>query len=1481
MTDEESQIADYQSGASSGVAGMPPAPKFPIPPEGLGGFDPSTLPPELKGQASAGTPWTKFKTADAAGPWTKFASTDGGPWTKFQSPVDDTSQSVMQAGKNALGGVDAAVSMAAGIPSYIASGLHGLNTLLTTGDIDKAGNQVRSDQESNFGLGAPKPFTKEGQEVQEMLGSGVEGLHNLAHKGEQAIGGGELGNTNADIAIDSILNFLPLPGGKLIGRLGKGLEERLGGSSSAKDVATKLDTIPKEPPPPEGGPKPPYMSQDELPLSNDISQSPVGQAARETAPQADMFESPRTDLPQDKPVAPPIDNMHQMEIDDSDHGYVANQYGGGQDGMRIDENGMPIRADRSMEAQNLQDPLQRNLWGDELPRQSEQEAPRGITSAMDRMSPEDRAAAIKSQFPNSQRGAVNMDVFNDGFNRIKELANGLKLHFEGGDEPRVVAVTPGGNTAGVLNLLTDHWRPNPTSTMEGGHVWVNPKVQGKGIATEMYKFVSELGNDIQPSKTQLDPGKAMWQSFEKNGMSQGMKIPGKQRGAIDTKAFELDDTNQDQNPFKSLLARPYIPKDESDFARLLGKDHIPRDSLSVEEKTVSDVLGRNNYVPKADAPADIVSAALAEGKDGPPLWNNMQSGLQNAAEKTGSALQAGVARWLSYADKMGERYINQNVKPVERVLKALNPKDLADGQNILREEMARDQRFNPDELKTAGLSDKAIAAHQALRKALDDALTVTNASLTALGKKPITPMNAYMASMWQGNWHVPINDINGKLAWYLKVDNKAEANQALAWMKKNGMGATLNLDKATPKYMPSNIGMRVPSDVMGAYQDMLGFFSGDTAAHMQEAMQAYTQEKGFKFQQHYRHFKNKAGVRGYQGDRPWLNERQNAMQQAKAQVNYLRDAYRWAPMQESLANIKQVMSNPTLIKQQPNNMELTKGYVAHSMGLSQGLFATGVKALEQALQQKLSSLPIPKGIQSLGKFVSSLKTMTYLTQLGLSGGYMIATPLQAFLLGPAWHLKLSGQGFGHSALLTSIKALADMGGLVGHPVTDLGKQAYKYMHDNGIISQNILQDHSGLGDYRAVHALKTGIGWTISMPEKVARAATFMSFVHHLTAAKTELPQSILFRRAEELTNHVLTDFRKVSRPLVVDKSGQLGELGYTYKSPLFNQYNNLSIFARDALKGKPGPLLSALAMSAVLGGFTTMPFVNEADVAWNLVKGAVASTWPEHYPKVSGLGVKGTIISKMNELSANDKLQAAIGKTGAQAVGDTGGYGAVSAFTGSQMASRFSSSIGDVTRPMEQMAPVGQEIKEWVQAAHGATNPNKTNITQGIYSAIAPPAVKGNMETGFPLQGDNLFKSTKRPNGQGYVNPNKLKEAQTSYVRTPHEELLRRAGMTSLQEATTKNSRYINEQEGKRFHTAQETSIDNMFDAIRRKDKPDITKYAQNFFANNGDGDELMSNLDKKIDDYAFTPEERNVIKMQSISAIKNVMRMRQLQGK
>lgn len=147
-------------------------------------------------------------------------------------------------------------------------------------------------------------------------------------------------------------------------------------------------------------------TQDGLPFHSTVEDIANQQAKQ--SPQADMFVGNR--LPDDmRPVIEAqqthdfLKNRVQSEIDATPHGDVPAQFGSTLEHGRVDENGMPIRADLSMEAQNLQDPLQRNLWGDELPvRTGDGGLP--LTQALDEMPPgpaRDQAVSMLSgQAPN-------------------------------------------------------------------------------------------------------------------------------------------------------------------------------------------------------------------------------------------------------------------------------------------------------------------------------------------------------------------------------------------------------------------------------------------------------------------------------------------------------------------------------------------------------------------------------------------------------------------------------------------------------------------------------------------------------------------------------------------------------------------------------------------------------------------------------------------------------------------------------------------------------------------------------------------------------------------------------------------------------------------------------------------------------------------------------------------------------------------------
>src|SRR6185312_12298186 len=143
--------------------------------------------------------------------------------------------------------------------------------------------------------------------------------------------------------------------------------------------------------------------------------------------------------------------------------FQPNKYQATEGMWRTDENGIPIRADLSMDAANAAEPLQRNLFGDELPRQSEQEAPRTVPEALDSMPQGERSQAIAQELRGAvepsgalegaklesevsggrglpefqgtikrgQRGAINMDMFDPLFKVGKELDNGIRLMLRG------------------------------------------------------------------------------------------------------------------------------------------------------------------------------------------------------------------------------------------------------------------------------------------------------------------------------------------------------------------------------------------------------------------------------------------------------------------------------------------------------------------------------------------------------------------------------------------------------------------------------------------------------------------------------------------------------------------------------------------------------------------------------------------------------------------------------------------------------------------------------------------------------------------------------------------------------------------------------------------------------------------------------------------------------------------------------------------
>jgi len=1354
-----------------------------------------------------------------------------------------------------------------------------------------------------------------------------------------------------------------------------------------------------------------------------------------------------------------------------------------------DENGMPIRADRSMEAQNVQEPLQRNLWGDELPQQHEQENPSSLTQAIDNMPPGSAREAGVSRLRSlwdglterrgsmanremgtsgairgrgrSQRGVVNPDVFAETFRKTKDIGEGFILQAKGvGNGLNVTIHGPNGEELGgaVFNKTNNFDPPHMVDAF-------SPAVRSKlhGGAAEIYKFVSELGNDIVPSRN-LTPdqklpngdvrsgGRTMWKGFEESGLSQGRRIPRGQSGVISADLLGINKVhnfirsviedgstrpvqrilekfkgmynehslvqayNQSLDPkgkehlvmmapdeFHNLAARrnsdtmisedgrsrrtsvreglntpeglddiPYLMIDkngqvighegrhrmdvlaekgvEQGPVRIIHKEwrnepgayddpkpnvthlfpekdtvspikrpalpmpdelmangrgekwmngskfepttNIPNsqrgginvkaltdtyedlknglnDRLKVvanasfdKDKAATDYVTKN--IPEAmgaaegrlappDSPAKIIADSTAPGvSDTPPIWSNVQSGpgLTAAKFKNHPLLQA-VSRVLNYAQKVGDFQVRNLVHPLEKFLASMPGKELLNVHEVMKREMFNERRYTPDELRQAGMSDREMQAYNMVRKAFDSALDIQNKARAQMGLDPVPAKEAYLSSNWQGDWHVPILDKNGKLAWYIRTTTAKQGREAIAYLK--GRFPDLDItDKTKPEFRNNQRTPGVPNDVMGAYHDMLGFFKDnpEVSSQIQSAMQDFLESKGYSARGQANHFLEKANIRGFEGDRPWLNPQANAYTGLKSQISYLNNAIRWSHTQEAMANIKQVLSNPDVVNKMPNATDYAKTVVARELGIDGNWFG----GLENAIAKGMGV-----SRSSLYRVTSDLKLMTYLQLLVASPAYMIATPLQVVMTAPSWHRVLTNEGFTHNVGATSVKALGDtMSGITSHiahelgrpgtelPMTDFGRKALQYAEDSGIISKNLFDESGGLGEHAMLARAHATMGWTIGFPEKVARMGAFMSFAHHLEASGKFDNHLDLFRKAEELTDNSMTSFKSFDRPGIVSKLGAAGQLAYTFKSFLFNGFNQLSTFTRMAQRGNVSPLLASVGMYGLMGGLVSLPLVNELDGLWNLTKEAVANFAPKHYEDVQGVGLKGSLISLLPQTSAFRDLVS---------------YGLPSAATGAQLSSRFNLAAIDPEKPLQGIAPVMQEAKEWAGMGRAAIDLNKSNVLSGIYQ-ISPPLVQGNMETRF-----DAFKG-QRPGA--YLKPGQLDAPQAqAHIRNQNDVLYRQAGMTSLPEARDKEAAYIANSEAQRVKTAQETLVNRILSAVQRGDKPDIKSNAQAYIRLNPNSD-LQADLEEGAMKMNMTPQERMAVKMQAIPELK-----------
>lgn len=879
-----------------------------------------------------------------------------------------------------------------------------------------------------------------------------------------------------------------------------------------------------------------------------------------------------------------------------------------------------------------------------------------------------------------------------------------------------------------------------------------------------------------------------------------------------------------------------------------------------KKKFVEDIL--QTKMQPDDVDGDIVvAAALSEGKDARGL-SYVESGGTLAAMKRNSAAVLGASRLAQQASNAGDLNIRNNVMPVERSLRKLSRQELSSLMNLFKEETSLERRFTPQELADFGYDVKTLAAYNDLRTMFTKALEAENEARVALGKKPITELEYYSSHRWQGNFRQDFLDADGKHVWSLAGNSK--------WDLARQRNALL---KEFPELQPSKERIiRQGKDVASPaelYKHMLDILGEDdpSVARIKEwyEKQGVTDPTAEMLAQE-KHFKKRAGIRGYVGDRPantgkWFSEEgsydvhKEAMDFFQEQITYAKNGFKWAEMQKAGKEIKKIISDPELNKQQPNNIKFIRDYWKQNLGVSEAKF---ISQMEDSWHDWGVS---PREVR---KYVGDLKSAWIGQKLLASAGFVVSNLVQSTAVLP--HMMdimvktggnpLVGLAHGMSAAISIptfhyASFLPDKTGQSLRRIDLMASSpfmaaAMKYAEDNGVVSRSTYDESPIEASFSAPRrAAELAAKATISAPETIIRSFAFMSYAAQLKSSGKYTNDMDIFRLAEERTNASMVDMRAGERPIVFNKLGMFGDLAGALQSFPMNFYNQWSWAAREASKGNVLPALTMATVQYTLAGFMGLPGFQDMDKFMEMVKTWASKNDPKLWNTIKDWNPKRLVMDNLGE----DAL-----------------YGKLSTETGVALTSRVAApSFSDMALAGGNI--VGDVGKQLGNVASLAYSPSEKKFAKTAIES-APVGVQGLLETtafrdvlSKPVEGGRLYSKRSEPVGD--------------YTRTPDDEFWRKWGLRTQQEALTKDERWQADARSIQGRKAATEALDKFYIHAKNGDKEEAASYARLYTQLTGNpiSSQLLEN--RFIKEYTDAVTRGKMNAKNNLEAIKAMKRM------
>jgi hypothetical protein len=770
-----------------------------------------------------------------------------------------------------------------------------------------------------------------------------------------------------------------------------------------------------------------------------------------------------------------------------------------------------------------------------------------------------------------------------------------------------------------------------------------------------------------------------------------------------------------------------------------------------------------------NTPAEQIIKKAAGEKDS-NIFTYLQSGSTLTAMKTGSTVIREVGRIVQNATKRADLAIRNFVFPTEKALGKMSSQEISELHEIFKKEAFNEKAFDSTILEQ-NLSIKQLEAYSRMREMFDETLAAQNVVRQSKGQPLISAKEAYMSSRWQGAFRQPVRDANGKLAWYLASDSKLGIKAQADALLKQMPELKVDYSEGHSVSLQGN-----KTDLQSAYSTMLDIAGRDdpVVLALKKAVEEQTvMETEFTLAQT-KHFKKKSNIRGFVGDRPGHAGLSESLAFFEEQIQYAKNAFNWTEMQKAGDIVKDVLSNPVLRDEQPNNIKYAREYFKNALGQGQSQVT---RALEDSIRKGLgtTSDAFSSGIGkaksyfildklsasagfTLAQFIQLGNVLPYLTDLHAKG--YKGNPVTAVMLGAPTGMAM---GFAHYLKATGHEYMNKL-------PDQFTKDMFLYAEENGVTTRSVYDESQLSSSFGVAGKAANLLSKTLTVPDAFTRGVAFATYAHMLKSSGAYKDQKALFQHAEELVNAAMVDYRQTERPMVFSKLGTTGNALNTLQTYPMNFYNQYSYMLGEAKKGNYGPIAAAIGVQYLTAGAMGLPYLEDTYKLF---------TW------IKDNALPADVWAKMEDSPfLRDPKTWAIDSFGRSSV-----YGFLSETTGLGLTSRVSApgAGGMIQAPG---GPVIDVAKQAISAGTALLDPtNREKAAQAVMD-ILPSGVQGAYEMA-PSNAGVTYQQ--RPGGRvGVFKTTDIGNKDVAFVRTPEEvELRRMTGLKSQREVVERDLTY------------------------------------------------------------------------------------------